>query len=622
MNLFELFVKIGVDDQASKKLDNLSKKLGGGLKTAAKIGASAVGVAATGITALTTAAVNNYAEYEQLVGGVDTLFKDASDKVKGYAEEAFKTAGMSANDYMQNATAFSATLINSLGGDTEKAADYANRAMISMSDNANKMGTSMESIVLTYQSLSRGNFAMLDNLKLGYGGTKKELERLIKDASTYTDVQEEMGIAVDATSMSFDNIVNAIAVVQGKLGIAGATTQEAGTTIEGSLNSAKAAWDNLVTGIANDNADFEKLIDDFVTTIVGDGTESNLGVFGNILPRIEVALNGAVDLVEQLAPKIIEVLPELVTTLLPNVIDGAVSIIEALATALSENTDTLADSALTAVTTFATAIIELLPTILQVGLDLLIALARGVGENLDTLIPTITSVIVEIVTILTNPETQRQLLETGLFLLTELAYALMDAIPQLVGAVNMIVENIVIFLTDPESIALLLSAALQIILAICTGLINALPELIATVPRLIAGIINTFAETDWSELGGDIVDGILDGLSRAWGSLTSWFSSAWEKLTGNTDIDVNTVGKAIIDGSHAGGLSYVPFDGYIAELHKGERVLTAEENRALNSDRGNQAQPVTIVVQLQSGLELARQVVADINTLNRIEGLA
>jgi hypothetical protein len=160
MNLFDLFVKIDVDDQASSKISTLSSKLGNGLKTAAKIGTAAITTAAAGITALTTAAVKNYAEYEQLVGGVDTLFKDASKKVQQYASEAYRTAGMSANDYMANATAFSATLINSLGGDTEKAAEYANRAMVSMSDNANKMGTNIDSIVQTYQSLSRGNFAI------------------------------------------------------------------------------------------------------------------------------------------------------------------------------------------------------------------------------------------------------------------------------------------------------------------------------------------------------------------------------------------------------------------------------------------------------------------------------
>jgi hypothetical protein len=167
LNLFELFVKIGAKDEASGTISKITSGLGKGLVTAAKIGTAAVGAAATGIAALTKSAVDSYAQYEQLVGGVDTLFKDASQKVQQYASEAYKTAGMSANEYMENATAFSASLISSLGGDTEKAAEYANRAMVSMSDNANKMGTSLDSIVQTYQSLSRGNMAMLDNLKLG-----------------------------------------------------------------------------------------------------------------------------------------------------------------------------------------------------------------------------------------------------------------------------------------------------------------------------------------------------------------------------------------------------------------------------------------------------------------------
>lgn len=184
-----------------------------------------------------------------------------------YANNAYKNAGMSANAYMENATAFSASLISSLGGDTQKAAEYANRAMISMSDNANKMGTSLDTIVRTYQSLSRGNMAMLDNLKLGYGGTKAELQRLIKDAASYTEVQKEMGITVDATSMSFANIVNAIAVVQGHLGIAGATAMEASTTVEGSINSMKAAWENLVTGIGTSNANIDVLLNNFLLSV-------------------------------------------------------------------------------------------------------------------------------------------------------------------------------------------------------------------------------------------------------------------------------------------------------------------------------------------------------------------
>ena len=316
MNLFELFVKIGVDDKASDKVSKLSNKIGNGLKTAAKIGTAAIGAASAGIAALTKKSIENYAEYEQLVGGVDTLFKNSSKKLQGYAAEAYKTAGMSANDYMANATAFSASLISSLGGDTEKAADYANRAMVSMSDNANKMGTDIDSIVQTYQSLARGNFAMLDNLKLGYGGTKAELERLIADASKYTDVQKEMGVTVDASSTSFDNIVNAIAVVQGKLGVAGATAKEASTTIEGSVNSMKAAWSNLVTGVADDNADFGKLVDEFVESVATVGE--------NVLPRIEKALSGLGKLVAKLGPVILKSVPKLIKEIVPPLVKAGI----------------------------------------------------------------------------------------------------------------------------------------------------------------------------------------------------------------------------------------------------------------------------------------------------------
>lgn len=204
---------------------------------------------------------------------------------------------MSANAYMENATAFSASLISSLGGDTQKAAEYANRAMISMSDNANKMGTSLDTIVRTYQSLSRGNMAMLDNLKLGYGGTKAELQRLIKDAASYTEVQKEMGITVDATSMSFANIVNAIAVVQGQLGIAGATADEASTTVEGSINSMKAAWENLVTGIGTSNANIDVLLNNFLTSVQT--------VAANVGPVIATVIDNILTLLINNAPAMI-----------------------------------------------------------------------------------------------------------------------------------------------------------------------------------------------------------------------------------------------------------------------------------------------------------------------------
>ena len=281
MNLFELFVKIGVDDQASGKLKDLGGKLGNGLKTAAKIGTAAVGAAAAGITALTKAAVDNYAEYEQLVGGVQTLFGLGGQTLEEYAEtvgkttdealdawleyttgerivlnnseKAFRTAGMSANEYMATVTGFSAALLQGLGGDTKKAAEIADLAVTDMADNANKMGTSMELIQNAYQGFAKDNFTMLDNLKLGYGGTAGEMARLINDSGV-------LGKSIKVTNKTvadvpFDKVIEAINVIQTRMGITGTTAKEAGRTIAGSVGAMKAAWTNLVTGLADKNAD-------------------------------------------------------------------------------------------------------------------------------------------------------------------------------------------------------------------------------------------------------------------------------------------------------------------------------------------------------------------------------
>ena len=374
MNLFELFVKIGVDDQASGKLGELSGKLGNGLKTAAKIGTAAVGAAAAGIGALTKAAVDNYAEYEQLVGGVETLFKENSGLIQELASNAYKTAGISANSYMEQATAFSASLIQALGGDTAAASAYANRAILDMSDNANKMGTDIETIQMTYQSLMRGNYAMLDNLKLGYGGTKAELERLVSDAEKLT------GEALDPSK--FSDVITAINAVQTELGITGTTVKEAGTTIEGSVNSMKAAWDNLITGIADDNADLEQLVDNFVTTIVGDGTENNLGVLGNVMPAVEMALKGAAKVVAQSAPIIAEELPKLMEEILPELASATANLIVALADQIPSMAQTLVDAAFQIVDEIGNAFEERIPSL------------SVIFENLETVVVSLTAAFV------------------------------------------------------------------------------------------------------------------------------------------------------------------------------------------------------------------------------------
>ena len=389
MNLFELFVKIGVDDQASGKLGELGKKLGNGLKTAAKIGTAAVATAATGIAALTTAAVNNYAEYEQLVGGVDTLFKSSSQKVQEYAANAYKTAGMSANEYMSTVTSFSASLLQSLGGDTDKAAEYANQALTDMSDNANKMGTDIGMIQNAYQGFAKQNYTMLDNLKLGYGGTAQEMYRLLERAAELDETfAKTANFSIDSKGhleAEFDDITQAIHIVQTEMGITGTTADEAGRTISGSVGSMKSAWANLITGLADGNADIGQLVDNLITTIVGDGTEKNLGVLGNIMPAVKTALGGAAKLVSKTIPELGKQLPGLIGDFLPMLLDSAVGLLNGLAKSFPELLPILID----AIILSAPAIIGGIVTVFESIVGALPELIQQISDALPTLVPQI-----------------------------------------------------------------------------------------------------------------------------------------------------------------------------------------------------------------------------------------
>lgn len=406
MNLMELFVKIGVDDQASNKVNSITGKIGGGLKTAANIGVKAITAASTAIIGLTGLAIKNYAEYEQLVGGVETLFGNSADRLMGYAEEAYRTAGISANQYMEIATSFSASLLQSLGGDTKAATDYANMAIQDMSDNANKMGTSVDVIQQTYQSLARGNYAMLDNLKLGYGGTKAEMERLIADAAKLDD-------SVKANDMSFGNLVKAIHVVQEEMGITGTTMKEASETITGSLMMTKAAWSNLVTGIADDNADFDKLIDNFV--------ESAGIAAGNLLPRIEVALVGVGKLIEELFPVIMDRIPSIITNTLPSILASAGNIVMTLVDGIIANA----------------------PMILESAVDIVITLANGIAKALPELVPEIANLILYLVEVITRPETLSAFFDAALAINMALVEGLIKSVPTLLKAGGKLVKGIV-----------------------------------------------------------------------------------------------------------------------------------------------------------------------------------
>jgi hypothetical protein len=389
VNVFELFAKIGLDTKeyeenlgkSESKFKSFGKALGNGLKTAAKVGTAAIGTASAGIVALTKQAVESYAEYEQLVGGVETLFKDNADTVQKYADEAYKTAGMSANDYMATVTGFSASLLQSLDGDTKAAADKANQAIIDMSDNANKMGSDLETLKTAYAGFSKGQFMLLDNLKLGYGGTQEEMKRLLADAEKISGIKYDIS--------SYADIVDPIHVVQTEMGITGTTAKEASETIAGSTSAMKSAWQNLITGIADDNADFGQLIDNFVESV---GVAA-----GNILPRIETALGGVSNLIGELFPVIMQKIPDIIETTLPTIAQSAVKIIESFLAGIEQNPDQIVNTIMMVMDILIDSIVDMLPDIIVVGALLLGKLAVGIVEAIPDLVGKIPQIVTEIV---------------------------------------------------------------------------------------------------------------------------------------------------------------------------------------------------------------------------------
>lgn len=342
MNLLDLAVKITCDDQASGEVDKIGDGIKNKLGIAAKAGVAAVAAVGTATVAIGKTALDAYSNYEQLVGGIDTLFKASSGKMQQYAANAYQTAGVSANRYMEISTSFAAALISSLGGNTEAAADMANTAITDMSDNANKMGTSLETVQEAYMSLSRGNYEMLDSLKLGYGGTKSELERLLSDAEKFSAAQ---GKVRDFSVDSYSDIVEAIHIVQDEMGITGTTAEEAATTIEGSVNMAKAAWDNWLAGLGNEDADTEGLTDQLVQSVVIAGK--------NIIPRVGQIMTTLGQTVADYAPGVglylrdalISVLPEAVQGPMRDAFAGVDKVVGKLTGVFNDNLKPAADAA-------------------------------------------------------------------------------------------------------------------------------------------------------------------------------------------------------------------------------------------------------------------------------------
>ena len=523
-------IKIKGDDSPFQKVLG---KIGSAVNTAVKASAAAVGAASAGVAALGTACINAYADYEQLVGGVETLFKDSADTIQTYADNAYKTAGLSANEYMETVTSFSASLLQSLDGDTEKAAAAADLAITDMADNANKMGTAMESIQNAYQGFAKQNYTMLDNLKLGYGGTKEEMQRLLADAEKLSGVKYDLS--------SYADIVEAIHVIQTEMGITGTTAKEASTTIQGSVASMKAAWANLMVGMADDTQNFDMLLSNFIESI---GT-----VADNLLPRIGVVIEGMGKLVAGLAPEIASALPTLTNELLPNLVELGVQSISALVQGIQENGDSLAAGALSIVGTLAEGIAELLPMVADTAASLAVSLADGLTESLPNIIPVAIETISTLVENLT--ENANTVIEAGIQIILALGEGLIAALPQLIETVPQIVINIANVIND--NAPKLVDTALYLITRLAVGLVQAIPTLVVNIPKIIEAIVAAFMAFQWLNLGKQLIDGVANGVKKAGESMATAaknaFSKFKSKITGSeVATELKNIGKYIIDG--------------------------------------------------------------------------
>ena len=461
MELFRLFGTIAIDnakaneqidettdkgEKAQSKLSGAFSKIGSAAAVCGKAVAAGMVAAGAAIVKIGKDAVASYADYEQLVGGVETLFKDSAKTVQQYAQNAYKTAGLSANEYMETVTSFSASLLQSLDGDTAKAAESANLAITDMSDNANKMGTSMEMIQNAYQGFAKQNYTMLDNLKLGYGGTKEEMERLLADAEKLSGVHYDIS--------SFDDMVQAIHVVQTEMGITGTTAKEAATTIQGSIASMKGAWQNLLTGMADENQNLDVLFGQFVDSVVTVGD--------NLIPRIQKLLPRIVTGISQLASSLSAQLPAIMETVLPSLITGAVNIVAALVQQLPELTKSIVNSLISTLQSYWS-------TIQKSGSDMLQKLLSGIENNL----PKVISEAAEII--------------------TKLVQEISRNLPKIIAVAGKIIASLV------------------------KGIVAALPSLVAKMPTIIASIAKGLLSSLGSivSVGVNIVKGLWQGIGNA-----------------------------------------------------------------------------------------------------------
>lgn len=653
MDVFNLYAKLSLntDDYekgvekakggASSLMDVFSGTLLGnvvsdGLRTVTN-GITEIGkTAANMAVSIGKASLDSYADYEQLVGGVETLYKDSAGIIENYAKDAYKNVGLSANDYIETSTSFAAALVSSLGGDTQKAAEMANTAISDMSDNANKMGTNISSIQDAYNGFAKQNYTMLDNLKLGYGGTQAEMKRLIKEAAAMTDTQKELGVTVDSNSMSYANIVQAIHVVQANMGIMGTTSKEAATTIQGSTASMKSAWENLLTGIADPDQDFQTLVDNLVDSVITAGN--------NIIPRIKeivpTLIDGLSELVTQLAPYVSSVIMELE----PTIEEGLQSLFGGLSSVASELQPIVAD----VFSFFGDAIISGLTSAIE-NSDFSFLL--DIFNNVKTAIENIANIIdsfknnanaawdaisakIQEVVAFVQPYVEAAMQVIGQVVtqvITDLtpviqsigeafsaAWSLVQTVWAWASAFFQAIFQAIVAIFTP--FAPIISGFFQGAWIIIQSIWNVAVSFFQTVFDLITGVFSTIDavlsgdfQGAWesiqgifegvfdffSTVGQNVVEGIKGGIAAVWNGLVSFVQGLWDGIKSIFVINAGDVkNNTGSDGSHAGGLDYVPYNNYVANLHRGEMVLTSAEATEYRKGNANAAGGMTFNIDI------------------------
>ena len=550
MNLFELFVKIGVDDQASGNISKITSGLGKGLATAAKIGVAAVGTAAAGITALTKEAANSFAEYEQLAGGAQKIFDQMDySKISQDANNAYKELGLSANQYLavinDVGATFAATMGDAAGYEAAKTglkaiSDYASGTGKNVNELSQKF-TLITRSTSSYQSIADQFSGILPATSSGFLEQAKAAGFLSDKYKQLTEVP--IAEYQDAVSKMLEKGV-------ADLGLANNTMDEAFSTLSGSLAMAKGAWSNLVTGLADDNADLDMLINNFVESVVAASR--------NIIPTIGKALNGIGTLINEVVPIALEYIPQIITEFLPQIAESAVGIVTSIGTAIFDNID----------------------QILEFGQQILDSLLEGITSNAGNISGSVTEIITKFGSFIL--ENLPEIIMAGINILLSLVQGIVESIPELATAATKAIIELAAYLISAENLEKIISLGADLINALVEGFQNVLELLIP--------------------IGEDIIDSIKQGISDAWDGLVSWFNDIWDSLFGDRSVNVN-VNKTTsgVDGSRAVGLPYVPFDGYIAELHKGERVLNASEAEEYRKGKSaNNTSGITIIQNIQA----------------------